>query len=120
MKILKHVPAVLLGLLFIAGGITYFLHVGADQPMPGRAPEFMSLFGGTGYLAVIKILEIIGGVLILLPAHRAKALLILGPIAVNIMLFDIYIAGTMGVGIITVVLVLIQAYFDQAKFKAIL
>ncbi|MFM1835516.1 MAG: hypothetical protein RJA04_203, partial [Bacteroidota bacterium] len=49
MKLLKHVPAVLLGLLFLAGGITFFLGVGADQPMPGRAPEFMKLFGGTGY-----------------------------------------------------------------------
>ena len=120
MKILKHVPAVLLGLLFIAGGVTYFLHVGADQPMPGRAPEFMSLFGGTGYLAVIKVLEIIGGALILFPAHRAKALLIIAPIAVNILLFDIYIAGAMGVGIVSVILVLIQAYLDQDKFKALL
>jgi uncharacterized membrane protein len=119
MKLLKHVPAVLLGLLFLAGGITFFLHVGADQPMPGRAPEFMKLFGGTGYLAVIKVLEIIGGALILLPAQRAKALLILAPIAVNILLFDIYIAGTMGVGIPVVVLILIQAYLDKDKFKAL-
>ena len=120
MKLLKHVPAVLLGLLFLAGGITFFLHVGADQPMPGRAPEFMKLFGGTGYLAVIKVLEIIGGALVLFPAHRAKSLLILAPIAVNILLFDIYIAGTMGVGIPVVVLILIQAYLDKDKFKALL
>ncbi|MFM1836314.1 MAG: hypothetical protein RJA04_1002 [Bacteroidota bacterium] len=121
MKLLKHLPAVLLGLLFLAGGITFFLGVGADQPMPGRAPEFMKLFGGTGYLAVVKVLEIIGGALILFPAHRAKALLILGPIAVNILLFDIYIAGSiMGVGIVSVILVLIQAYLDQDKFKALL
>lgn len=119
MKLLKHVPAALLGLLFLSGGITFFLHIGADQPMPGRAPEFMKLFGETGYLAAIKVLEIIGGALVLFPAYRAKALLILAPIAVNILLFDIYIGGVVGVGIPVVVLILIQAYLDKDKFKAL-
>lgn len=88
--------------------------------MTGKQLEFMKLFGGTGYMTVIKVLEVFGGLLIIFPAHRAKAVLILGPIAVNILLFEIYIAGGVGVGAVLVLLVLIQAYFDQAKFKALL
>ena len=88
--------------------------------MTGKPLEFMKLFGGTGYMTVIKVLEVIGGLLIIFPAHRAKAILILGPIAVNILLFEIYISGGVGIGAVLVLLVLIQAYFDQAKFKAIL
>jgi hypothetical protein len=88
--------------------------------MTGKQLEFMKLFGETGYMTVIKVLEVIGGLLIIFPAQRAKAILILGPIAVNILLFEIYIAGGVGVGAVLVLLVLIQAYFDQAKFKALL
>jgi hypothetical protein len=80
----------------------------------------MVLFGGTGYMTVIKVLEVVGGLLILFPAHRAKAVLLLGPIAVNILLFEIYIAGAIGVGAVVVLLVLAQAYIDQDTFKALL
>ena len=88
--------------------------------MTGKPLDFMKLFGGTGYMTVIKVLEVIGGLLIIFPAQRAKAILILGPIAVNILLFEIYIAGAVGVGAVLVLLVLIQAYIDQAKFKVLL
>ena len=88
--------------------------------MPGKAPEFMKLFIDSGYMTIVKVLEIIGGVMILFPAHRAKALLILGPISVNILLFEIYIAGGVGIGALLILLVLAQAFLDQEKFKTLL
>jgi len=120
MKLLKHVPAVLLAFLFLFGGLTFFFHFVEEQPMPGKAPEFMKLFIDSGYMTIVKVLEIIGGVMILFPAHRAKALLILGPISVNILLFEIYIAGGVGIGALLIPLVLAQAFIDQEKFKTLL
>ena len=120
MKLIKHVPAALLAFLFLFGGLTFFFHFIEEPAMTGKPLDFMKLFGGTGYMTVIKVLEVIGGLLIIFPAQRAKAILILGPIAVNILLFEIYIAGAVGVGAVLVLLVLIQAYIDQAKFKALL
>lgn len=120
MKLLKHVPAALLAFLFLFGGLNFFFHFVPDPALTGKQLDFMVLFGGSGYMTVIKVLEVIGGVLILFPAHRAKAILILGPIAVNILLFEIYIAAGVGVGAVVVLLVLAQAFIDQDKFKALL
>ncbi len=120
MKLLKHVPAALLAFLFLFGGLNFFFHFVPDPAMTGKPLDFMVLFGGTGYMTVIKVLEVLGGLLILFPAHRAKALLIIGPIAVNILLFEIYIAGAVGVGAVLILLVLAQAFIDQDKFKALI
>lgn len=120
MKLLKHVPAALLAFLFLFGGLNFFFHFVPDPVLTGKQLDFMVLFGGSGYMTVIKVLEVIGGLLILFPSHRAKAVLILGPIAVNILLFEIYIAGAIGIGAVVVLLVLAQAFIDQDKFKALL
>lgn len=120
MKLIKHLPAAALAFLFLFGGLAFFFHFVPEPPLAGKQLAFMSLLGGSGYMAVIKVLEIIGGLLIIFPAHRSKALLILGPIAVNILLFEIYIAGGVGVGAVIVFLVLAQVFIDQDKFKALL
>lgn len=119
MKILTHVPGAVLAFLFLFGGINYFFPMSPMPTMTGNPAKFMELFGGTGYMTVIKVLEIIGGVLIILPSHRAKALLILGPIAVNILFFEIFIFRGVGVGILLVALVGVQAYIDKAKFRVL-
>ncbi len=119
MKVLTHVPGAVLAFLFLFGGINYFFPMSPMPAMTGNPAKFMELFGGTGYMTAIKALEILGGVLIILPALRAKALLILGPITVNIMFFEFFIQGTPGIGILLVALVGVQAYIDKAKFKVL-
>jgi putative oxidoreductase len=119
MKVLTHVPGAVLAFLFLFGGINFFFPMTPMPAMTGNPAKFMELFGGTGYMTVIKVLEIIGGVLIILPSHRAKALLILGPIAVNILFFEIFIFRGVGVGILLVALVGVQAYIDKAKFRVL-
>jgi putative oxidoreductase len=119
MKVLTHVPGAVLAFLFLFGGINFFFPMTPMPTMTGNPAKFMELFGGTGYMTTIKVLEVIGGVLIILPAHRAKALLILGPIAVNILFFEIFIYRGVGVGILLVALVGVQAYIDKAKFRVL-
>lgn len=119
MKVLTHVPGAVLAFLFLFGGINFFFPMTPMPAMTGNAAKFMELFGGTGYMTTIKVLEVIGGVLIILPAHRAKALLILGPIAVNILFFDLFIQGAPGIGVLLVGLVGVQAYIDKAKFRVL-
>jgi putative oxidoreductase len=118
MKVLTHVPGAVLAFLFLFGGINFFFPMTPIPAMTGNPAKFMELFGG-GYMATIKVLEVIGGVLIILPAHRAKALLILGPIAVNILFFDLFIQGAPGIGVLLVGLVGVQAYIDKAKFRVL-
>ena len=95
---MKHAPTIagaLLGLAFVVFGSNFFLNfipMPAD-PSPADAPHklFMGAMFPTGYLAFIKVLEILGGVLVAIPRTRNIGLLILGPIIVNILAFHIFL-----------------------------
>ena len=71
-------------------------------------------------MAVVKILEIIGGALIILPAKRALATVILAPISVNIFLFEVFMIGAPGIGIVLIALIGILIYQEKQKFMALL
>jgi hypothetical protein len=88
MKFIKHIPAAILAFLFLLGGASFFLPLLPVPAMYGNSLTFFNLLGTTGYMAVVKILEIMGGFLIILPTKRALATLILAPISVNILLFE--------------------------------
>ncbi len=101
MKKASTIAAALLGLFFVVFGLNFFLQF---LPMPGL-PEgsppaaFMGAMYATGYLAFVKVLEIVGGVLVVLPKTRGAGLLILGPIIVNILAFHVFLldgAGLVG------------------------
>jgi len=84
MNYIKHLPAYLLAFLFLFAGINYFFPLVPMPAMTGNQKIFFDLFGPTGYMAVIKVIEIIAGILILLPSKRALAITLLAPISVNI------------------------------------
>ena len=88
MKIASHIIAALLALIFVAGGLFFFL--GTLPPGPAEdslAGKFMAAFGPTGYMTFVKVCELLGGVLLVVPKTRNLGLLILGPIIINILCF---------------------------------
>jgi len=95
-KIAPAIAGVLLGLVFLMASVTFLLHV---EPPPPKTPPpadvitFMTLFSSTGYLKVVKVFELIGGLLVMVPLTRNLGLLILGPIIVNILMFDFCVGG---------------------------
>ena len=99
MKIAARIAAALLGLLFVVTGVMYMLDL---VPMPPPPPEgtpiakFGSAMWETGYMTFVKILEITGGLLVMIPRTRAIGLLILTPVIVNIIAFGVFIAGGEG------------------------
>ena len=101
MKHASTLASVLLGLAFITFGANFFLNfipMPAD-PSPADAPHklFMAAMFPTGYLAFVKVLEILGGLLVALPKTRNIGLLVLGPIIVNIVAFHVFL--TKGAGL---------------------
>jgi len=100
MKHLPNIAAVLLGLLFITFGLNFFLHFipMPNDPSPADAPHklFMAALFPTGYLAFVKVLEIVGGLLVAVPKTRNLGLLALGPIIVNILAFKIFLTNGAG------------------------
>jgi putative oxidoreductase len=128
---MKHAPTIagaLLGLLFIVFGSNFFLNfipMPAD-PSPADAPHklFMAALFPTGYLAFVKVLEMLGGLLVALPKTRNIGLLVLGPIIVNILAFHVFL--TKGAGLfepITMVicsLALFLLFSERKRFAALL
>ena len=89
----------LLGLVFIIFGMNFFLKFIPVPPMAADTPAaaFMGAMFGSGYLAFVKVIEIIGGVLVALPKTRNIGLLFLGPIIVNILAFQVFLTKGQGI-----------------------
>ena len=99
MKIATHIAAALLGLMFIAASVMVLFKLGPTPPAPpeGSLPaHFMAAFAPTGYLTFVKVFELIGGLLVIIPRTRNLGLLILGPIIINILAFHTFVAGGAG------------------------
>mgnify|MGYP000406065349 FL=1 len=94
-KKLSLIAGALLGLLFVVFGLNFFLHFLPVPAAPEGSPAaaFMGAAYTTGFLTFVKVLEILGGVLVAVPKTRNLGLLVLGPIIVNILAFNYFIAG---------------------------
>ena len=95
MKYAANIAGGLLGLLFIIFGLNFFLNffpMPAD-PSPPEAPhkQFFAAIYPTGYLAFVKIVEVLGGILVAIPKTRNFGLVVLGPVIVNILCFHIFL-----------------------------
>jgi len=103
----------LVGLVFFVFGLNYFIEfMPIPKEMPERAAQFMGLFGPTNYLLVVKVLEVLGGLILLSGRYVPLGLVILGPIIVNILLFDLLImnAPALGVPLTAMLVFLVWAY----------
>jgi putative oxidoreductase len=120
MNIVKQIPAYLLGALFVFGGAAFLFKLVPAEPMTGDAATFMTLFGNTGYMTVIKICELLFGILVLIPKTRALGLILLAPIVANILIFELHIAKAPGIGVALVVVTALAIYFNKEKYSSIL
>lgn len=95
MKHIYNFTAGLLGFVFIVFGLNFFLKFIAIPKPPEGSPAalFMSGMFLGGFLAFVKVLEILGGLLVVFPRTRNLGLLVLGPIIVNIAAFNFFFFG---------------------------
>src|SRR5271170_1891197 len=94
MKIAVLVARILLGLMFLVFGFNGFLDF-LHMPMPpGPAGQYMGLLFLSHYLHVVFLLEVIGGVLLLSGQFIPLALILLGPVVFNILLFHTFLFPT--------------------------
>ena len=89
MKIAVLVARILLGLLFLVFGLNGFLNFLHAPMPPGPAGQYMTLLGPTLYMHFVFVVQIVGGVLLLSGQFIPLALILLGPVIVNILLFHI-------------------------------
>ena len=88
MKIAVLIARYLLGLMFTVSGLNGFLHfIPQPPPPPGLAMQYMSALSASHYLTAVFLLQLIGGVLLLANRYVPIALVLLGPVIVNIILY---------------------------------
>ena len=92
MKIVTIIARLLLGLVFVVFGLNGFLHfIHMPPPTGTAAQQFGTALATTGYFHVIFLLQLLGGLLVLL-GWVPLGLTILCPIIVNIVLFHVCMA----------------------------
>ena len=92
MKIASLIARLLLGLVFAVFGLNGFLHF-IKAPMPtGIAGQFVGAIFASGFWVVVFGIQVIGGVLFLVNRFVPLALVLIGPMIVNILCFH----GLMG------------------------
>ena len=75
----------LLGLIFFVFGLNGFLHFLAEPEVSGDAATYMGGLAATGYFfPVLKVVEVVGGFLLLIRKFPALALVLLAPVVVQI------------------------------------
>ena len=121
MKYVIIIARVLLGLVFVVFGSNAFFHFIPQQPMPEKAAAFMMPLISSGYYYPIAILQILGGICLLIGARFVPlGLTLLGPIIVNILLFHIFIVRDgLGIAVVISVLAFFLLWIYRFKFPAI-
>ena len=94
-KYLPIIAGIVLGLLFVMSAVVVLFNLVKMPPPPEGSPAamFFGAFGPTGYMTFVKVFELLGGVLVMIPRLRNLGLLVLGPIIVNILAFHIFVGG---------------------------
>jgi putative oxidoreductase len=87
MNISTRIARILLGLLFLVFGLNGFLHFIPMPPPSGLAAQYMGVLFVSHYMVLVFLVQVIGGALLLANRFVPLALILLGPILVNILLF---------------------------------
>jgi putative oxidoreductase len=89
MKIAVLIARILLGLMFLVFGLNGFLNF-LHAPMPtGSAGQYMGVLFVTHYIHVVFLVQLLGGLLLLSGQFIPLALVLLGPVIFNILLFHV-------------------------------
>lgn len=119
MKKLALVARVLLGLVFVVFGANYFL---GFLELPEGTPEsraFGAALADTGYMwPLVKVTEIVGGLLVLSGVWVPLGLVILAPVVVNIAFHNVVLDPSgmpLGIGLVALTLVVALAYRDAFR-----
>jgi putative oxidoreductase len=92
MRIVILIARLLLGLIFVVFGLNGFLNFLSMGPMPtGLAGQFIGALFLSHYFWVVAALQITGGLLLLVNRYVPLALVLLGPVIVNILCYHAFL-----------------------------
>jgi len=91
MKIIAITAQVLIGVTLLWLGLSGFLHLMDHLPLRCIALQSIATIFLSRYIALLFGLQLLGSLLLLIGRWRVLSLMLLGPIALNIVLFHLFI-----------------------------
>jgi len=111
-----------MGLLFIFGAVVFLFNLFTPPPMDGPIKTFNEGLAASGYFfTLLKITELICGILLVVGRFVPLALVILSPIIVNILMVHLFLDRSgLPVAIFLVLANIFIAYYYRDRFEPLL
>ena len=117
MKTVILIARLLLGLVFVVFGLNGFLNFLSMGPPPtGLAGQFIGALFLSHYFWVVAALQIVGGVLLLVNRFVPLALVLLGPIIVNIICYHIFLNPSGAAFAIVVTILWFVVFYGKRQY----
>jgi uncharacterized membrane protein YphA (DoxX/SURF4 family) len=125
MKIAMIIVRTLMGLLFVFSAVFHFLTVFGVAPppeIPAQVKPFMDGLVSSGYfLWLLKLTELVGGLMLLSGRFVPLAMVILSPVIINIVLTHLFLLPSgIGPGLFLALGNIFLAYYYWDAFKPLL
>ena len=122
MKIAMIIVRTLVGLLFIFGAVAFFFSLVTPPPMKGAIKTFNEGLAASGYFfTLLKVTELVCGILLVSGRFVPLALVILSPIVINILMVHIFLDRTgLPVAIFLVAAFIFLGYYYRKAFAPLL
>jgi len=119
MKIVLLIARLLLGLIFLVFGLNGFLNFLSMGPMPtGLAGQFIGALFLSHYYWVVAALQIAGGLLLLVNRFVPLALVLLGPVIVNIISYHVFLNHAGAPPAIVVTILWFIVFYSKRQYFA--
>lgn len=122
MKIAMIIVRTLVGALFVFSSVTFFFGLISPPPLEGAMKTFSEGLAASGYFfTLLKVTELVCGLLLLSGRFVPLALVILSPIVINILMVHIFLdRSTLPVAIFLVAALIFLAYYHRKAFAPLL
>ena len=122
MKIAILIARILLGLIFlIFGANILFPFLPMPPQVPSDATTLSTILMAHKWMAFVGLIQVVGGLLLLVGRYVPLALTLLAPVIVNILLFHILMLGGHGIlpGLVTALLELFLLFVYRLSFRGL-
>ncbi len=120
MKTSDKIVTYLFAFIYLVFGLNYFLDFMPMPPLEGDVLTYFTLLGTTGYMTAVKILELAVAVMLFFDIRRPLAFLLILPVSVNILMYDVFIVGLPTMGVVMVALNVYMVYRLRENYRCLL
>ncbi len=116
MKTLDIIITYLFASIYLLFGLNFFIGFIPMPELEGNALDYMMVLSSTGYMAAVKVLELIVALMLIFNFKRVLAWLLILPISTNILMYDVFIVGIPTLGLLMMALNLYMVYRNRAHY----